>query len=137
MAINRDRAEKAIKSAEREFRNAVTSLKDEDYAGALKYFQECTEYAVKAVLLAYGMDYPKIHAVGRFLHEIREKYPKWFLKQIQAIVDVTDSLARGRPKFRYPYEYPTEQFETTVGEIHPKVKKVLESCRKLVKTLSN
>ena len=137
MAINKDRAEKAIKSAEREFRNAVTSLKDEDYAGALKYFQECTEYAVKAVLLAYGMDYPKIHAVGRFLYEIKEKYPKWFLKQIQAIADVTDSLARGRPKFRYPYEYPAEQFETTVREIHPKVKKALESCRKLVKHLFN
>ncbi|MDI6847545.1 MAG: HEPN domain-containing protein [Candidatus Bathyarchaeia archaeon] len=113
MAVNRDRAKKAISSAEREFRSALMSLESEDYAGALKYFQECMQYAVKAVLIAYGTDYPKIHAVGRFLYEIKEKYPKWFLKQIQAIADVTDSLARGRPKFRYPYEYPTEQYETT------------------------
>ena len=135
MTVNKDRAEKAIRSAEREFRSALTSLDDKDYAGALKYFQESTEYAVKAVLIAYGIDYPKVHAVGRFLHEIKEEYPKWFLKEIQAVADVTDSLARGRPKFRYPYEYPEEQYETIVKEIYPKAKKALESCRRLIKQL--
>jgi len=135
MAINKDRAEKAIKSAEREFRNAVKCSEDKDYVGSMKYLQECTEYAVKAVLIAYGIDYPKIHAVGRFLQEIEEKHPPWFLKQIQAIAEVTDNLARGRPKFRYPYEHPPEQYETTVKEILPKVKKALESCHKLIKQL--
>lgn len=135
MPTNKDRAEKAIKSAEREFRNAVTSLRDKDYLGSLKYLQECTEYAVKAVLIAYGIDYPKIHAVGRFLLEIEEKYPRWFLKQVQAISEVTDDLARGRPRFRYPYEYPTEQHEINAKKILPKVKKALESCRRLIKQL--
>lgn len=135
MAINKDRAGEAIKSAEREFRNAVTCLEDSDYVGSLKYFQECMEYAVKAVLMAYGIDYPKIHAVGRFLYEIKEKYPQWFLKQIQAVAEVTDNLARGRPRFRYPYEHPQEQYETMAREILPKVKRALESCRKLIKQL--
>ena len=135
MSINKDRAEKAIRSAEREFRNAIMSLKEKDYAGALKYFQECTEYAVKAVLMAYGMDYPKVHEVGRFLHEIKDKYPKWFLKEIQAIADITDSLARGRPKFRYPYEYPTEEHEKLVKEIRPTVEKALETCRRFIEQL--
>jgi len=135
MATNKDRAEKAIRSAEREFRNALRSLEDKDYVGSLKYLQECMEYAVKAVLIAYGVDYPKIHAVGRFLHEIKDKYPQWFLKQVQVIAEVTDSLARGRPKFRYPYEHPSEQYETTAKEILPKVKKALESCGKLIEQL--
>jgi len=135
MAINKDRAEKAIKSAEREFKNAVRCLEDRDYIGSLKYLQECMEYAVKAVLIAYGVDYPKVHAVGRFLHEIEEKYPQWFRKQIQTVVEVTDNLARGRPKFRYPYEHPPEQYETTAKEILPKVEKALESCRKIIKQL--
>jgi len=135
MAVNKDRAEKALKSAEREFRSAVACLEDEDNVGSLKYLQECMEYAVKAVLIAYGVDYPKIHAVGRFLYEIREKYPPWFLKKIQAIAEVTDDLARGRPRFRYPYEHPPEQYEATARETLPKVKKALESCRKLIKQL--
>jgi len=135
MAVNRERAEEAIKSAEREFRNAVTCLEDKDYVGSLKYLQECMEYAVKAVLIAYGIDYPKVHAVGRFLYEIKEKYPQWFLKQMQAVAEVTDNLARGRPRFRYPYEHPPEQYETVANEILPKVKKALESCRKLIKQL--
>lgn len=135
MTINRDRAKEAIKSAEREFRNAVKSLKDEDYAGSLKYLQECMEYAVKAVLIAYGVDYPKIHAVGRFLYEIREKYPQWFLEQVQAIAEVTDDLARGRPKFRYPYEHAPEEYEATAREALPKVRSALKSCQRLVKQL--
>jgi len=135
MATNKDRAERGIRSAEREFTNAVRSLEEGDHAGALKYFQECSAYAVKAVLMAYGMDYPKVHTVGRFLSEIKEKYPKWFLKEIPDIADVTDSLARGRPNFRYPYERPTEQFKTTAREICPMVEEVLESCRKLVRQL--
>ena len=135
MSVNKDRAEKAIESAEREFRSAVACLKERDYVGSLKYLQECMEYAVKAVLIAYGIDYPKIHAVGRFLYEIREKYPQWFLEQIQAIAEVTDNLARGRPKFRYPYEHPPEQYETTVREILPKAEKALQSCRRLITQL--
>jgi len=135
MAINKDRAEKAIKSAEREFRNAVKCSEDKDYVGSMKYLQECTEYAVKAVLIAYGIDYPKIHAVGRFLQEIAEKYPPWFLKEIQDIAELTDNLARGRPKFRYPYEHPPEEYETTAKETLLKVEKALESCRKLIRQL--
>ena len=135
MSVNKDRAKEAIKSAQREFKSAVRCLEDEDYVGSLKYLQECMEYAVKAVLIAYGIDYPKIHAVGRFLYEIKEKYPRWFLKQIQAVAEVTDNLARGRPRFRYPYEHPPEQYETVAKETLPKVKKALESCRRLIKQL--
>jgi len=135
MAVNKDRAKEAIKSAQREFGSAARCLKDEDYVGSLKYLQECMEYAVKAVLIAYGIDYPKIHAVGRFLYEIREKYPQWFLKQMRAVAEVTDNLARGRPRFRYPYEHPPEECETLAKEILPKVKRALENCCKLIEQL--
>ncbi|MEM3608229.1 MAG: HEPN domain-containing protein [Candidatus Bathyarchaeia archaeon] len=137
MAINKERAEKAIRSAEREFKNAVRSLEEKDYAGSLKYLQESVEYAVKAVLIAYGVDYPKIHAVGRLLNELREKYPSWFLAEIQDIAEVADNLARGRPRFRYPYEYPLEQYEAAAWEALPKAEKALESCRRLIRELFN
>jgi len=135
MSVNKDRAERAIKNAEREFRNAVMSVAEGDYAGALKYFQECMEYSVKTVLIAYGIDYPKVHEVGRFLYEVKEKYPRWFAKEVPAIAEVTDSLARGRPRFRYPYEYPAEELEAIGKEIHPKVKEALENCKRLIKQL--
>ena len=133
--MNKDGAEKALRSAEREFRSAVACLEVKDYVGSLKYLQECMEYSVKAVLIAYGVDYPKIHAVGRFLHEMREKYPRWFLEQIETIAEVADDLARGRSRFRYPYEYPPEQDESTARETLPKVEKALENCRKLIEQL--
>jgi len=135
MAVNKERAERAINAAEREFRNAAASMGDGDYVGSLKYLQECMEYAVKAVLIAHGVDYPKIHEVGRFLREIEHKYPQWFVERTDEIAEVTDDLARSRPRFRYPYEYPAGQYEMMAKEILPKVKKALESCRKLIEQL--
>lgn len=135
MAVNKERAERAINAAEREFRNAAASMGDGDYVGSLKYLQECMEYAVKAVLIAHGVDYPKIHEVGRFLREIEHKYPQWFVERTDEIAEVTDDLARNRPRFRYPYEYPAGQYEMMAKEILPKVKKALESCRKLIEQL--
>jgi len=136
MGMNRERAERAISNARREFENAVKSLEEGDYAGSLKYLQESMEYAVKAVLIAYGVDYPKIQAVGRILYELEEKYPPWFLEEIEAIAEVTDNLARGRPRFRDPYEYPLEQYEAAARETFPKAKKALESCQKLKELFS-
>lgn len=133
MSSSGERAKKAVRSAEREFKNATECLAEGDYAGALKYLQECVEYAVKAVLIAYGLDYPKAHAVGRFLYEIpKEKYPKWFLERLDTVAEITDDLARGRPRFRYPYEYPPYEYENLAKEYFPKVEKALEDCRRLV-----
>lgn len=128
-------AERTIRIAEREFRNAVTCREDGDHVGVLKYIQECMEYAVKAVLIAYGMDYPKIHAVGRFLLELKEKYPSWFLLRAPSIAELTDTLSRGRSRFRYPYEYPQEQYRDEAQQTLPEVKDALESCQRLIKEI--
>jgi len=90
---------------------------------------------VKAVLIAYGIDYPKIHEVGRLLSGIEGRCPEWFAMEIQDIAEVTDSLARGRPKFRYPYEYPTEEYKDTAMKIRLSVEKMLEKCEKLITQL--
>lgn len=133
--MNRERAERAIRGAEREFRSAASCLRDGDYVGALKYLQESLEYAVKAVLIAYGIEYPKVHEVGRFLYDLRERFPQWFQEELDAVAEVTDILARGRPRFRYPYEYPPEEDETMAKEISPEAEKALENCRRLIKEL--
>lgn len=135
MSVNKKMAGGAIGNAEREFRNGVKSLEEKDYAGALKYLQESSEYAVKAVLIAYGLDYPKIHGVGRFLIENKDKFPEWFVSNVDAMAEIVDSLARSRPRFRYPYEYPLEEFEAFAKKICPKVQEMLRSCTKLIEQL--
>lgn len=135
MGVNKEGAERAIKNADRELRNGLRSFEERDYAGALKYFQESSEYAVKAVLIAHGLDYPKIHGVGRFLIENKGRFPKWFANEIDATAEVVDSLARNRPKFRYPYEYSLEEYEALAKKICPKAQKTLRSCMRLVQQL--
>lgn len=132
ISVNRERAERAIRGAGREFRNAASCLRDRDYTGALKYLQESLEYAVKAVLIAYGFEYPKVHEVGRFLYDLRLRFPQWFQEELDNVAKITDILARGRPRFRYPYEYPPKEDETMVKQIFPMAKTALENCRRLI-----
>ncbi len=132
MAVNADRARGAIRSAERELGSASKSLEDEDWVGALKYLQESMEYAAKAVLIAYGVDYPKVHSVGRFLLEMKGKYPSWFAEQVGSISELVDSLARERPMLRYPYEFVLGEYDALAGELLPKGMKALAKCSRLV-----
>lgn len=135
MIVNKERSLRAVKLAGREFKEALGRVRDGDYAGALKRFQECTEYAAKAVLIAYGIDYPKAHDIGRSLLVIKEKYPNWFAAKVEEIARITDDLARERPRYRYPYEFPPEGYETVAREAKPIVERALEGCRKLIEEL--
>lgn len=135
MIVNKERSLRAIEVAEREFKEALGRARDGDHAGALKRFQECVEYAAKAVLIAYGIDYPKVHDVGRFLPMIKKKYPNWFAAKVEEIAKITDDLARERPRYRYPYEFPTEDYERVTREIRPIVERALEGYRKLIEEL--
>lgn len=135
MEVNRSRAFRAIRDAERELNNALRSLGEEDYSGALKYLQECSEYAVKAVLVAYGLDYPKVHEVGRFLVENRRMFPAWFKSRVEAIGETADMLARDRPRFRYPYEYESEDLKVFAEKIKPAVEELFQDCKRLVEDL--
>jgi len=51
---------------------------------------------------------------------------------LDVIAEITDDLARGRPRFRCPFEYPPQEFENVAKESFPKVEKSLEYCRRLV-----
>lgn len=133
--MNEARARKAIHDAEREFGNGLRSLNEDDYTGALKYFQESCEYAAKAALIAYGLDYPRIHGVGRFLVENKGRFPKWFGAKVGEMSEVVDGLARGRPKFLYPYEYPQEEHEALAKDMRGRVERVLSDCKKLIDQL--
>ena len=135
MSINKLRAERAIRSAKRELMNGLKSFDEGDYTGALKYLQECSEYAVKAILIAYAVDYPRIHGVGRFLIENRGRFPEWFGSKIDVISEVVDTLARNRPRFRYPYEYPPEEHKAFAEGIRLKVKELFTNCDRLIDEL--
>lgn len=132
MIVNRERALRAVEAAKREFEEGLMRARGGDQAGALKHFQEATEYAAKAVLVAYGVDYPRIHDVGRFLLTIRDRYPAWFSERADEIARITDDLARGRVRYRYPYEFPPEDYEAMAREAGPLVERALKSCQRLL-----
>jgi len=130
--VNRQRARNAIRNAERELGNALRCMDEGDHTGALKYFQESSEYAAKAVLIAYALDYPRIHGVGRFILENRERFPEWFKLELDEMAEVVDALARNRSMYRYSYEYLPEEHRDTAEGIRPKVEKLVMNCARLI-----
>ena len=135
MDLNRARAERAIGDAERELRNGLRSLEERDHTGALKYLQECSEYAAKAVLIAYGIDYPKVYGVGRHLKEYRARFPGWFETKADSIGEFVDALARNRPMFRYHYEYPKGEHKALAEEMRSRVNEIFKDCKRLTDEL--
>jgi len=135
MDVNRQRAQNAIRNAERELGNGLRCMDEGDHVGALKHFQESSEHAAKAVLIAYATDYPKVHGVGRFLLENRERFPEWFKLELDEMAEVVDALARNRPMYRYSYEYPPEEHRDTAEGVRPKVEKLVMNCARLISEL--
>jgi HEPN domain-containing protein len=135
MIVNKERAEKVLEMALREFKDAVRSFEGKDYVDTLKHLQESSEYLVKAILATYGIDYPKVHKVGFCLLQIKEKLPNWFVKKCEELVDIADELADDRPKFRYPYEYPPEDYKIRAKVAFQRVEKACKNCEELIRKL--
>ena len=140
------KAEEVINKAERELKNGLESFEERDYIGALKYFQESSVYAVKAALLSCGLDSSRQHGVGKLLIEYKNIFPKWFTDEIDDNVEVVEYLEKNKPKvvvflvsmpMWYMYENSIEEYEAFAKKIHPKIKKTVDSCLKLVQQRVN
>ena len=140
------KSEEVIKKAERVLKNGLESFEERDYIGALKYFQESSVYAVKAVLLACGVDSSRQHGVGKLLIEYKNIFPKWFTDEIDETAEVVEYLEKNKPKvvvflvsmpMWYMYEYSREEYEAFAKKIHPKIIKIVDLCIKLVQQRVN
>ena len=128
--------------------NAETALKKglnrydaRDFVTALKHFYESSQHAVKAVLLAFGLDTQKKYGVGKFLIENKAVFPEWFANDVDDTAEVIDNLAKNRPKvvvflvsqpMWYMHEYSLDEYEAIAKRIHPRIQNTINNCIQLV-----
>ena len=97
----------------------------------------CVEQSTKAVLLHFGIDYPKEHDVSQQLLELsKRKLPKWFRDKIPEIARHVSELAKIRGLAGYGFEqaitkdyfkeYSSAAFEAA-RRIHMDCRRLLES----------
>ncbi len=135
-----DLARDYLRRAEARLMAAETSLSRGDYPEAVRYSQECVEMSLKASLRAMGIEYPKVHEVGRVLLIEGYRFPAWFREHIEQLAEISRDLAEKRA----PSMYGVEAAGKPAGELFNKedaeeavrnAKYVHEHARRLVEEI--
>lgn len=90
--------------ATRCLREAELALSEGDFPGTIRRAQEALELALKAVLRALAVEYPREHDVGDALAEVKDRLPGYLAEKMNDIQKILTELARVRGPAFYGYE---------------------------------
>ena len=93
-----------LRRAEARKKDATAALARGDYPEAVRYSQELVEMSLKASLRMAGVEYPKVHDVGKVLRAERRRFPASFAQQVDRFADVSKELAEKRAAAMYGIE---------------------------------
>ncbi len=132
-------ADLAVKRARRWLRGAQVALQDGRWDDAVYAAQMCSEHAAKAVLISFGIDFPKKHDVSSAFETLgaRAGLPAWFTSKVKVIVEVLGELASERAMAGYGFEegIDAEYFRDYAPKAVKKAENALSLCSRLVRTL--
>ena len=123
------RAEKRIK--------ALEFLRSEGvYADVVRESQEVVELLLKGLIMAYGLEVPKVHEVSKYIEKNLDAFPSVIKENISKIKEISRSLRKERELAFYGLEdwipleeYNIEEADKAIGwakEIKSIVEKALE-----------
>jgi len=90
--------------AKRCLKEARMALEDGDAPGVVRRSQEALELAVKAVLRALTIEYPRVHDVSDVLLEHADKLPLELRSCVEELANLVSQLASIRGPAFYGYE---------------------------------
>jgi HEPN domain-containing protein len=96
--------------------DAGSALDRGDYPEVVRYSQESVELSLKAALRIVGIEYPKVHDVGDILVINKDKYPEWFIVELDKIRVISAELAMKRA----PAMYGVEEMGKTPSDLFDK-----------------
>ncbi|MBC7196568.1 MAG: HEPN domain-containing protein [Deferribacterales bacterium] len=101
------RAQKRIK--------ALEFLKSEEsYADVVREAQEVVELLLKALIIAFGLEVPKVHDVSRYIEMNKEVFPQVVNDNLERLKDISRRLRKERELSFYGMEdwIPSEEYST-------------------------
>lgn len=126
----------AINRSNRWLQGAKRALEDERWDDVVYASQMATEHSVKAILIALGIEYPKVHDVSGIFRPLegREDLPEWFREMIPEIADSLSELSEERAPAGYGFEMgvEAEDFKEYAPEALGKAKTANSVCEKLL-----
>lgn len=126
----------AIKRSKRWLRGALRALEDERWDDVVYSSQMAVEQASKAVLMAFGIEYPKEHDVSIAFKQIGKikGVSSWFLAMLDELALNISELAELRGLAGYGYEkgLDAQYFKDYAPKAYQMGKRHYEVCSKLL-----
>jgi len=94
-------ARSLLRQAEARLKDACGARDDGNHPYAVRLSQGCVELSLKGVLRAVGIEYPKVHEVSDVFLRIPERFPDWFIREIEFIRESSKLLFRKREPSLY------------------------------------
>ncbi len=130
-------AKSYMRQAKARLEDAEDALEELNYPYTVRLSQECVELALKAVLKAIGIDYPKVHDVSDVFLRIEERLPSWFRADIPFLRESSKILVKKREISFYGGEEallsPNDVIcEEDAKDAATRARKVYNLCEKLI-----
>ncbi|MBS7623096.1 HEPN domain-containing protein [Candidatus Bathyarchaeota archaeon] len=132
-------ARSAIERGKRWLQAGSRAFEDKRWDDVVYSSQMAVEHFVKSVLIAFGIDFPRVHDVSDILEDVgrRSDVPAWFREMVPEIAKVMSELAELRGIAGYGFEEGVDcsYFRDYAPEALKKARMTLEACLKLIKEL--
>ncbi|MEM1523581.1 MAG: HEPN domain-containing protein [Thermofilaceae archaeon] len=136
-ATTLDLARAALRRAKRWLQGARRALEDGRWDDAVYASQMAVEHSAKGVLIAFGIEFPKVHDVSSVLRLLpsRRELPRWFTSQLEEFAEDVSELARLRTIASYGYEMRVDEsyFKDYAPMALKKAEKHYTTCVNLLK----
>jgi len=128
-------AKEGLKRGKQWQQNASRAFEDERWNDVVFSYEMAVEQSLKAILILFGIEYPKIHNVSKLYLSINKTgIPNWFLDNMEFHAKTLKSLVKLRNKAAYGYVdgLTKEDFKEDAIEFQETVAKIVNDCENLI-----
>lgn len=137
--MERKQAIEALSDADKWLRSAKINGKDKNYGIGLYCLEMATEIALKAILVDFGIEYPKTHnilvEISATISKHKEKLPVAFVENRDFILDTLKELLELRGPASYGFSYNTKilEEEKVFSDYEKKTERVIELSKETLR----
>jgi HEPN domain-containing protein len=119
--------------------NASRAFEDDRWNDVVFSYEMAVEQSLKAILILFGIEYPKIHNISKLYLGINKTgIPKWFVDNMDFHANILKTLVNLRNKAAYGYVngLTKEDFKEDAYDFQDPTNKIINDCETLINDFS-
>jgi len=133
---NSEITKEALERARRWYQGAIRALEDQRWDDVVYSYEMAVEQSLKAILILYGIEYPKKHDISNIYLSLKNKnLPEFFSKNIDNHAKILNLLVKKRGPAAYGYVEGIDKtkFMKDAKNLKQDVENILNECEQLLK----